>query len=62
MQIFRLGGEAVAGGSGFLHHGGVFLGGLIHDVDGLIDFPQTIRLFARSFNDGRDIGVDLAHL
>ena len=41
VQDFRLICESMAGGSGFLHHGGVLLGSLIHDVDGLIDFPET---------------------
>lgn len=53
--------ERVGRGIGFLDHGGVFLGALVHDVDGRVDLVKAGRLFACGLDDRMDVGVDLLH-
>ncbi len=55
-------GEFAAGGGGFLDHGGVLLGHLVHLVDGAVDFGERPRLVLRRRRDGFDMLADRGDL
>jgi hypothetical protein len=61
-QVAGLRAQVGGGGGGFLDHGGVALGDLVHLVDGGVDLVEAGGLFLRGLGDLGDQAVDLGDL